>query len=118
MEVKVLHLIDSAGLYGAERVILTLLEELRNSEYPGILGCIRERESEIPAIAEEAQRIGIPVVYFTMRRGLNLAGIRIILRFIKDNGIRLIHSHGYKTNIFLGVLFLRNFKICYLIGYL
>lgn len=101
----VLHLIDSAGLYGAERVILTLLEELRNSEYRGTIGCIRERETEIPAIAEEAQRIGIPVVYFTMRRGLNPVGISQIINFIKENDIRIVHSHGYKPNIFLGLAF-------------
>ncbi len=108
--VKVLHLIDSAGIYGAERVILTLLEELKNTLYPGILGCIREKENEIPGIALEADRIGIPVMYFTMKRGLNPMGIRQITNFIKDNGLYLVHSHGYKPNIYLGLLWSRKFK--------
>lgn len=108
--IRVLHLIDSAGLYGAERVILTLLEELKVSRYPGILGCIREKESTVPAIAEEAQHLGIPVVYFTMRRGFSYSGIRCILRFIKENNIQLVHSHGYKPNIYLAVLLKKNLK--------
>lgn len=106
---NVLHLIDSAGMYGAERVILTLLEEIKDSSYPGILGCIRETDIEVPAVAEEAQRIGIPIVYFTMRRGFNPFGIHLILRFIKKNKIRIVHSHGYKPNIFLAPCFVRNF---------
>ena len=109
--IKVLHLIDSAGLYGAEKVILSLLEELRNSEYCGILGCIRERDTEIPSIAIEAQRIGIPIVYFTMRRGFSPFGIHHISKYVRDNNIRLVHSHGYKPNIFLGVVPNRKYKI-------
>jgi len=107
---RVLHLVDSAGMYGAERVILTLLEEVKSSSYPGILGCIRETDAEVPSVAEEARFIGIPVIYFTMRRGFNPFGIHRILRFIKENNIRIVHSHGYKTNIFLGALFAKKFK--------
>ena len=103
--IKVLHLIDSGGMYGAERVILTLLEELKYSEYQGVLGCIRERKNEIPRIALEAEMLGIPVVNFTMRRGLNPFGIRQIRSFIQDNGIKIAHTHGYKPNIFIGLSF-------------
>jgi len=90
-------------MYGAKRVILVLLEELRSTEYPGILGCIREKATEIPPIAEEAQKIGIPVVYFTISRGINLMGICRISNYIKENDIQFVHSHGYKLNIFLGL---------------
>jgi glycosyltransferase involved in cell wall biosynthesis len=106
-----LHIIDSSGLYGAEKVILTLLEELRGSEYPGILGCIREKKTEKVEIAERARESGIPTYYFTMKRGLNPLGIYEIVKFIKYNRISLVHSHGYKPNIFLGILFWRHFPV-------
>lgn len=108
---RVLHLIDSAGMYGAEKVVLTLLEELLNSKFPGILGCIRESVTEVPQIARAAQDKGIPVQYFTMGRGLNLFGILRIIRFIHNNGIRIVHSHGYKSNIFLGFLPVKKFRV-------
>ena len=107
---EVLHLIDSGGLYGAERVLLTLLEELKNSEFPGILGCIREKENELPEIGREAESRGIQVKYFTMKRGFNPFGIYSVLRFIRNNAIRIVHSHGYKPNIFLGVIPKIDFK--------
>jgi len=107
---SILHLKDSSGMYGAEKMLLMLLEQLQRSKYPGILGCIRENTSETPDIAREAEHIGIPVVYFTMRRGYNLKGIRSIFRFINDQDIKIVHSHGYKSNIFLGLQFKTEFK--------
>lgn len=97
-------------MYGAEKVVLTLLKELQNSQYPGILGCIRESENDRLQIAAEAEKDGIPVQYFTMRRGLNLSGLRSILKFVKDQDLDLVHSHGYKPNILLSLLPGRNFK--------
>lgn len=108
---KVLHIIDSSGLYGAERVILTLLDELQGSAFQGILGCFREADSEIPQIAVEAQDRGIAVELFTTRRGFTIDGIQQISRFVSKNNIRLIHSHGYKPNIFLSLLPCRKVKI-------
>jgi len=101
---KVLHLIDSNGMYGAENVVLTLLDNLRNSPYHCILGCIREAEDEYVELGKRAEYKGIDVVYFTMRRGLNFSGIVKIYSFIKKNDIKIVHSHGYKTNIFLGLI--------------
>ncbi|MCG3116090.1 MAG: glycosyltransferase [Candidatus Manganitrophus sp. SA1] len=108
---NVLHLIDSAGMYGAEKVVLTLLEELRDSPFPGILGCICENDAEPPLIAKKAEAAGIPVKYFIMKRGLDFSGVRDVLNFIQDHGIRLVHSHGYKPNILLGVIPGKKFKV-------
>ena len=108
---SILHLIDSSGLYGAEKVILTLLEEFKGSDFQVILGCIREKETEEVEIAEMARKNGIPTHYFTMKRGLNLLGIYEIIRFIKHNNISLVHSHGYKTNVFFGILPFRSFPV-------
>lgn len=111
MASKVLHLIDSAGLYGAERVVLSLLDELRNSQYPGILGCIRKGGDETPAIAVAAIDAGLDVVYFELKRGVDLRGAHAIKSYVERNGIRLIHSHGYKSNILLGLIPLRPFRV-------
>ncbi len=108
---SILHLIDSSGMYGAEKVILTLLNESQGTDYPGILGCIRERKTDEVEIAERARDRGIPVCYFTMKRGLNPLGMYEIIKFIKLHHISLVHSHGYKTNIFFGILPLRSFPV-------
>lgn len=108
---RVLHLIDSGGLYGAEKVVLTLLEELQGSAFPGILGCICERDAELPLIGKRAEAVGIHVHYFKMKRGLDLSGFRDILKFIRSRGIRLVHSHGYKPNILFSLVPWKNFSV-------
>ena len=107
---KVLHLIDSSGMYGAEKVVLTLLSEIKHSNYPGILGCIRESKDVVPKIAECAINHGIEVVFFTMKRGFNIVGIYNLHKYLVKNKIALVHSHGYKPNIFLALLPQGKFK--------
>ena len=46
-----------------------------------------------------------------MKSGFNPFGIICILNYINKNKIRLVHSHGYKTNIFLELIPKRKFKL-------
>lgn len=93
---------DSAGMYGAERVILTLLERLERSRFPCVLGCIREDGAPLPELARRALERGIPVECFSMGRGFSVRGMALIWGYVARRGTRLIHSHGYKTDMFLG----------------
>lgn len=104
-KIKVLHLIDSSGMYGAESVVLTLLDNLKASTiYHCILGCIKEPQNDYVELGRLAEKIDIPVAYFPMRRGISLLGVLKILLYIKNNNIQLIHSHGFKPNIYLGLM--------------
>ncbi len=109
-QTPVLHLIDSAGMYGAEKVVLTLLRGLRDSHFPGTLGCIRESDTDVPELAREAESYKIKVHYFTMRRGFNPLGLIRIGKFISKNQVRIIHTHGYKSDIYLMLLLRKKFK--------
>ncbi|MCP4005225.1 MAG: glycosyltransferase [bacterium] len=101
---KILHVIDSFGLYGAERVVLTLMEEHRRSGHQPILGSIGSPGAAMPAIEAEASRRGLRVEGFRMLDGPNLSGALRIAHFARAEGVDLIHSHGYKGNILLGFL--------------
>jgi glycosyltransferase involved in cell wall biosynthesis len=97
---RVLHLIDSGGLYGAERVVLALLQALATSEHSATLGCICEHGAEDLPLAREALAKGIRIAKFPMRRGLSVKGIRAISHYVRENGIQIIHAHGYKADLF------------------
>jgi glycosyltransferase involved in cell wall biosynthesis len=101
---KVLHLIDSNGMYGAENVVLTLLDSMKGSPYNCLLGCIREAYDQEVELGKRAERKGIDVIYFSMHRGLSIKGIINIYKYIKKHDIKIVHSHGYKPNIFLGLI--------------
>jgi glycosyltransferase involved in cell wall biosynthesis len=102
--IKVLYLIDSGGLYGAEKMLLSLVsEQVRQGLDPLILsvGTIHQGEK---ALETEANRLRLPVKSWRMNSGFNFFGMLAILKFAKTEGFNLYHSHGYKFNVLLGLM--------------
>jgi len=103
MGIKVLHMIDSGGLYGAENMLLGLVEEqLKSGLQPLILSAGTPHEGEKPLEAE-ARRRGLPILAYRMKAGLNLGGGLDILKLAHREGFDILHSHGYKFNILIGI---------------
>ncbi len=102
MSLKVLHLIDSGGLYGAENMLLDLVaEQLHQGLQPMILSAGTPDITEKPLEAQAHKR-GLPVMPFRMSAGLNFRKGLELLRFAQQEGFDILHSHGYKFNILLG----------------
>jgi glycosyltransferase involved in cell wall biosynthesis len=100
---RILHVIDSSGIYGAETVLLNLAREQQaHGEVPLLLSLGGTGVLE-KAIETEARRLDIRCLPLRMRDGLNLAAGREILRIAVDSRVDIIHSHGYKGNILLGL---------------
>jgi hypothetical protein len=103
MGLKVLHLIDSGGLYGAEKMLLSLVQEqLKQGLDPMILSAGEPGTDEKP-IEAEARNKGLPVTAWRMAPGLNLKESWKILKWAQDNKYQLLHSHGFKFNVLLGM---------------
>ncbi len=101
---KILHIIDSAGLYGAERVLLHLAEEQQRGGLLPVIASIGKIGEGAKALETEAAHRGIPVASFRMRPGPNLSAAWKILEFARQEKVDLLHSHGYKGNILFGLL--------------
>jgi len=100
---KILHLIDSGGLYGAEQMLLALTEEqLKQGLDPIILSCGLPNEANKP-LEIEAEKRNIPVVKWRMKAGLNFQGAWKILKLAKKEKVDILHSHGYKFNILFAI---------------
>lgn len=103
MSVKVLHLIDSGGLYGAEKMLLSLVQQqMKQGLEPMILSAGEPGVGE-KAIETEAGRKGLPITPWRMKPGFNLKESWEILKWAKGNDYDLLHSHGFKFNVLLGV---------------
>jgi glycosyltransferase involved in cell wall biosynthesis len=100
---KVLHLISSRGLGGAERVALELCRNLKLRHCEPVIGVIENSHNPHLEVAEEAKDYKIDTVIFPCRSQLDLSLISRIRRYIETNGIDLVNSHGYKSN-FYGLL--------------
>jgi glycosyltransferase involved in cell wall biosynthesis len=100
--VKVLHIIDSAGLYGAEIVLLNLSGEQKKMGYHPVIASIGKKGLYAKLLEVEARGRGIEVVPFRMHNGPNFLGAWNILYYARSSNINILHTHGYKGNILLG----------------
>jgi glycosyltransferase involved in cell wall biosynthesis len=99
---RILHLIDSSGLYGAEKMIISLaIEQLKLGLFP-VIGSIRDIGISDKPIEVEARKYNLKVQTFDMKPSFNISGIREIIRYAKSENFDIVHSHGYKPNILMG----------------
>jgi glycosyltransferase involved in cell wall biosynthesis len=101
MAIKVLHFVDSGGLYGAESVILNLSREMRAGEkYEPIIGCIVSQSSEQCDLHDKALEIGIQSKKLVIRNALVFFDLLLVALKLTRLGIQIIHSHGYKPSVY------------------
>ncbi|MBE0597370.1 MAG: glycosyltransferase, partial [Desulfuromonadales bacterium] len=101
---RILHLIDSAGVYGAENVLLDLAAEQQEMGHRPVIASIGDKGIGEKGIEREAAARRLPAQAFRMRPGPNYPGALEVLRFAWREGIDLLHSHGYKGNILFGTI--------------
>ena len=102
--IKVLHLIDSGGLYGAEKMLLALVRQQLIQGMDPLILSVGEPEVPTKEIESACYSEGLPILVRRMKPGLNLKEGEAILSWASDEGYNLIHSHGYKFNILFGLL--------------
>lgn len=101
---RVLHLIDSAGVYGAEKVLLSLARESAKSGHDVIVGTIVGPTDLGDPLGDAARAMNIAHVQFGMRDGVDIAGLRRVVQFVGERRVQVIHTHGYKANILIALV--------------
>ena len=97
----ILHLIDSAGCYGAENVILNLSREMiSRNKYEPVIGCIIPKPAVSNDLYNQSIRLGLSAEKIQIRNSLVLVDIVKAARKLKTMGVNLIHCHGYKAFVF------------------
>ncbi len=98
---RILHFIDSGGMYGAENVIINLSREMLNhNEYEPIVGCIVGSDNENSDLISFAQKYGIESHEIKINNYLFIRDLPKIAKYLKHHKINIIHSHGYKASVF------------------
>ena len=101
---RILHVIDSGGMYGAEVMLLNLVADQQRQGMEPVIASIGEPRCGEKTLETEARRRGLRVETFRMRPGPNIIGACEILKFARCIGSDILHSHGYKCNILLGMM--------------
>jgi glycosyltransferase involved in cell wall biosynthesis len=97
---RVLHLLDSGGIYGKERVILELMEQQARTGLVPVLGSITRTGENKPIIMAARER-GLEGVTLVVRR---LGDPWRVRDTIVKRQIDLVHAHDYKSSLILAPL--------------
>lgn len=96
---RVLQLISTSGLYGAESVVISLMKELAALECPGALATLRNPAPGSGDLARHARQLGFEVFEVECSGRFDWRTV-VRLRAIAGGGFGVIHSHGYKANLY------------------
>lgn len=100
MPLKILQLISSAGFYGAENVLLELSDELKKAGHSITVGVLRNSRNPNLELSAKAAGRSINTAVFECNGKFDLNTISAIGSYVRDGSIDIVHSHGYKANIY------------------
>jgi glycosyltransferase involved in cell wall biosynthesis len=98
--VKVLHLISSSGVYGAEKMVVGLCEALPAHGVQAFLEVFDNTHSRNVEVADYALGFGVPVRLLPCGGRFDPGAVKRLRADIADLGIDLLHTHGYKANLY------------------
>src|SRR3989440_12539178 len=99
---RILHLIHSEGVYGAELILLYLAREQQRLGHEPLVGSIRDPRTEQTPFEALAQSRGLPVVPIRIASRPTPPGGRSLLRTGREVAPDVLHSHGYQADMRLG----------------
>jgi len=108
--IKVLHIIASPAIGGAEKLLLTLSKNLDRNKFDVILGIFIYENDSNDLMWQEAGKLDLTLEPIRIRCVYGLTQVLDLYGIIKKHRPDVIHTHGYKTNI-LGFVMARAFRI-------
>lgn len=99
---RILHLIHSEGIYGAELILLYLAREQQQRGHDPIIGSMRDPGTPETPFEALATAWGLTLVPIRIVPRPTPAVIRRLLEISRSLQAGIVHSHGYKANILLG----------------
>lgn len=98
---RVLHLISSGGMYGAEAVILNLCSALNSGgTHSSLLAVFANSAQPNLQLRDAALKAGIEAHTIECRGQLDSSVPRRLLHLVQETGADLVHTHGYKADIY------------------
>lgn len=98
---KVLLLRSTDSFLGAENVVLQLALHLPEFGYQPVIAVTQDAGQDTPELVIRANKLDIDTHVFHASGALDFSVVGRLKRYVKDNAIDLIHSHGYREDIYL-----------------
>src|ERR1019366_3893989 len=98
---KILHVISSGGMYGAEAVILNLLRTLQSGPHKCVLGIFSNSANPNLQFHEQALKEGFESHLIICRGQIDRTTIADIRKLVVEADVDVVHAHGYKADIYV-----------------
>jgi glycosyltransferase involved in cell wall biosynthesis len=98
---RVLHIISSGGMYGAEAVILNMSRTLNEGPHHSTLGVFLNSSNPNVQLHDAALKEGIDSHLIPCTGRLDRTAIRRIRELAADTSADVIHAHGYKADLYV-----------------
>lgn len=99
-KINVLHIRDSKGIHGAERVMLTLARNLNQDAFNLYFLCMRNKDGKSDSLIHVSQQLGIKVIPLEVKGRFNLRAVLKLRNILKEKRIAVIHTHDYKSDVY------------------
>src|SRR6202041_1154368 len=100
---RVLHIISSGGMYGAEAVILNLSRTLNDGRHRSMLGVFSNVSNPNLQLHEIALEEGIESHLISCDGQIDRTAIANIRELAARTGADVVHAHGFKADIYVYV---------------
>jgi glycosyltransferase involved in cell wall biosynthesis len=97
---KILHIISSGGMYGAEAVILNLSRTLNESSHSSALGVFSNSANPNLQLHEAAVKEGIESHLISCKGQIDRSVVTSIRELVSRTNADVVHAHGYKADIY------------------
>ena len=97
--INIMHLRSSGGLFGAERVILSLARKADKSKFNTAVVCFKDPRDKTVELLEEADKYGIANKRIDLRNPFDLSSISRLRKLLREQEVDILHCHDYKANI-------------------
>jgi glycosyltransferase involved in cell wall biosynthesis len=98
--VTVVHLISSAGYYGAENMLITLVRALRTLGIRSVIAAFRNAQNPNLEIAMRAAGESFGTEIISCKGRLDVSAVHQIRWHIERHRADLVHTHGYKADLY------------------
>ena len=97
---KVLHLINSRGLYGAERVLVNLIAATDRNRYFPQFCLLQTMNCPNQELLDTVASKQVQLHVMPCRRWIDPAAVRQLRKMLKEEHIDIIHCHGMKARLY------------------
>lgn len=104
---RILHLIYSHGIYGAEKYLQTLLPQLGKYglECHLIFICPKRKVSSFKGYRDDLDKTGVKTTLLPVSSKVSfLLTARLVFNYLKSNNIKIIHSHLFSADFIAALI--------------